>query len=276
MENEASVLEVGADEHPLLKRLPAMLAQHGHCAGVEGDRPAAAGRLRFADGDLAPNLDDCLNDAQPACVEVDVGPPELVVVTEATTHRSLYVGATRGRFENRLLVVADGPSEIRDVLERVLSNERADVPAIAQRRNLVRQVPQVRSAQDAFDAARRTLCDARQRAEPYLRPVRAAEADLRAADQAVRDRRRELSDAPVWRRRSVKESLAQAMDAALDARSALATAEFAATPYLVAIDAANSDFRRVELETSAARMQERILQVALQPEGPALDRGLGF
>ena len=149
-------------------------------------------------------------------------------------------------------------------------------PAVAQRRNLARQVPRVRSAQDAFGAARRAVFEARQRAEPYLRPVRAAEADLRAADQAVRDRRRELSDAPLWRRRSVRESLAEAIDAASDARSVLATAELAATPYVAAIEAAKSNFRRVELETSAARMQERILQVALQPEGPALDRGLGL
>lgn len=204
---------------------------------------------------------------------VDIG---IVIVTEATTHRCLYVGSTRGRLENRMLVVTDDPGEVRDVLERVLSNDRADVPAVAQRRNLARQVPRASSAEDAFDAARRAVFDARRRAEPYLQPVRAAEADLRAADQVLRDRRRELSDAPLWRRRSVKESIAQAIDVASDARDVLATAELAAAPYVAAIEAADSDFRRVELETSAERMRERLAQVAIESRSPGLDRGLGI
>ena len=204
---------------------------------------------------------------------VDIG---IVVVTEATTHRSLYVGSTRGRFENRMLVVTNDPVDVRDVLEQVLSNERADVPAVVQRRNLARQVPHERSAQDAFDAARRAVFEARQRAEPYLQPVRAAESDVRDADQAVRDRRRELSDAPPWRRRGARESVAQAIDVAAEARAVLATAERAAAPHVASIDAAESDSRRVELETGTARMMERIRQVAVEPRAPGLDLGLGL
>ena len=71
---------------------------------------------------------------------VDIG---LAIVTPATTHRSLYVSATRGRNQNHLLVVAqDGDlQEARDVLEQVLGNDRADTPAVAQRRQLEAQAP---------------------------------------------------------------------------------------------------------------------------------------
>jgi conjugative relaxase-like TrwC/TraI family protein len=56
----------------------------------------------------------------------------------ATTRRGLYSGATRGTDENLILVVteSDDLAEARDVLERVLASERADVPATAQRREL--------------------------------------------------------------------------------------------------------------------------------------------
>jgi hypothetical protein len=56
----------------------------------------------------------------------------------ATTRRGLYSGATRGTDENHILVVteSDDLAEARDVLERVLACERADVPATAQRREL--------------------------------------------------------------------------------------------------------------------------------------------
>jgi cell division protein FtsL len=75
---------------------------------------------------------------------------------------------------------------------------------------------------------------------------------------------------------SVKESVAQAIDAASDARGVLASAELAAAPYVAAIEAADSDFRRVELETSAARMQDRLAQLARDTMAPELGRGLGI
>ena len=67
------------------------------------------------------------------------------LVTRATTHRGLYVGATRGRAVNHLLVVTDtaDPAQARDVLEQVLANDRVDVPAVAQRRHLATQGPAV-------------------------------------------------------------------------------------------------------------------------------------
>jgi hypothetical protein len=63
------------------------------------------------------------------------------LVSTATTHRGLYVGATRGRDDNRIHVITDSTdlAEARDVLETVLAHERADVPAVTQRRELARQ-----------------------------------------------------------------------------------------------------------------------------------------
>jgi ATP-dependent exoDNAse (exonuclease V) alpha subunit len=61
------------------------------------------------------------------------------VVTAATTHRSVYVGATRGREANRLLVVADSPDTARDVLDGAIHNDRVDLPAVVQRRYLAQQ-----------------------------------------------------------------------------------------------------------------------------------------
>jgi conjugative relaxase-like TrwC/TraI family protein len=60
------------------------------------------------------------------------------LVSSATTHRGLYVGATRGRDENRIHVITDTGdlAEARDVLDMVLAHDRADIPAVAQRREL--------------------------------------------------------------------------------------------------------------------------------------------
>lgn len=62
----------------------------------------------------------------------------VTLVTPTTKRRGLYVGATRGRDQNQLLVVTDTDdiAEARDVLEGVLASDRADTPAITQRRDL--------------------------------------------------------------------------------------------------------------------------------------------
>jgi hypothetical protein len=64
----------------------------------------------------------------------------LELVSTATTHRGLYVGVTRGRDENRLHVITetDDATEARDVLDAVLARDRADIPAVTQRRELAR------------------------------------------------------------------------------------------------------------------------------------------
>ncbi|MBA3605826.1 MAG: relaxase domain-containing protein, partial [Acidimicrobiia bacterium] len=59
----------------------------------------------------------------------------------ATTRRGLYVAVTRGRDENVICVITDSHdvAEARDVLEGVLAVDRADTPAVTQRRNLAQQ-----------------------------------------------------------------------------------------------------------------------------------------
>ena len=71
---------------------------------------------------------------------VDVG---IAVVSAATTHRGLYVAMTRGRGDNRVHVITETTdrAEARDVLECVLAHDRADIPAVTQRRDLARQMP---------------------------------------------------------------------------------------------------------------------------------------
>ncbi len=68
------------------------------------------------------------------------------VVSTATTHRGLYVGATRGRDENRIHVATatDDLADARDILDTVLAHDRADIPAVTQRRDLARQAEPAR------------------------------------------------------------------------------------------------------------------------------------
>jgi len=66
---------------------------------------------------------------------VDVG---IEITTVATTQRGLYVGATRGRDDNKILVVAEAGDldDAREILRYVLASDRSDVPATTQRRLL--------------------------------------------------------------------------------------------------------------------------------------------
>lgn len=60
------------------------------------------------------------------------------LASAATTRRGAYVGVTRGRQDNTVLVVTDSHDldEARDVLDRITTHDRADVPATTQRREL--------------------------------------------------------------------------------------------------------------------------------------------
>ena len=65
----------------------------------------------------------------------------IALASPATTRRGLYVAATRGRDENLICVVTDTDdlAEARDVLEAILAIDRADIPAVTQRRTLAAQ-----------------------------------------------------------------------------------------------------------------------------------------
>ena len=65
----------------------------------------------------------------------------ITLASTATTGRGLYVAMTRGRDDNRVYVVTDTHemSEARDVLEGIVTSDRADIPAVVQRRQLAQQ-----------------------------------------------------------------------------------------------------------------------------------------
>ncbi len=67
----------------------------------------------------------------------------ITLITGTTTGRGLYVGATRGRDDNQLLVVTDQHTErdAIDILRRVLATDRADTPAVTHRRQLAEHQP---------------------------------------------------------------------------------------------------------------------------------------
>jgi conjugative relaxase-like TrwC/TraI family protein len=211
---------------------------------------------------------------------VDVG---IAIVTAATNHRSLYVGATRGREENRLLVVTDEAQEAREVLEQVLTNDRADTPAVAQRRRLAAQLPgssgvgdDARSAEEKLAAARRALDDVKRRTDPFLRPLHEAEKDVRAAEDALRESRSALVNAPAWRRRRPARSVADTSEALTDATGRRDAAEHAAEPYLADVQLAEAHVDQAERDASIARIRERLDSLALAVPAQGIERGIGI
>ena len=136
------------------------------------------------------------------------------LVTPATTRRGLYVGVTRGQQDNTIRVVTDTHDldEARDVLEAVLATDRADLPAVTQRRQLAAAVPpaptlrprcvipnwfddtyhqaaaELADAHDALDELRREDARIARRIRDLTDDLNAAPTSLRALRH--RDRRR--------------------------------------------------------------------------------------
>ena len=143
----------------------------------------------------------------------------IALSSAATTRRGLYVAATRGRDENLLCVVTDSDdvAEARDVLDGILALDRADIPAVTQRRTLAHQtrshepdpaapVTARCATPDWFDPLRRQvraeLVIAQRAAEAsriererLTRDLAAAERDLAGVDEATRSHRHRLAAA---------------------------------------------------------------------------------
>lgn len=191
---------------------------------------------------------------------VDVG---IALASPATTHRGLYVASTGGRDDNRIHVITDTAdlTEAREVLEGVVAHDRADIPAVTQRRHLAQSDSQQPTARpepltpdwlptwrqqtadrrqqltdDLADhqtrrAARRqelddlqpTLDAARAAWEPYARPIREFEHEL---DNVLRpakwDANHEVRTAGLGHRRSAQRHAAVADRAVKVAEAALA------------------------------------------------------
>src|SRR5690606_1765499 len=95
------------------------------------------------------------------------------LVSSATTHRGLYVGATRGRHDNQLHVITDTPDlgEAADTLGWVLTNDRADIPATVQRRHLAEQASVPLTLEERLDLANQAVVAARVQAQPFEQAV---------------------------------------------------------------------------------------------------------
>ena len=64
------------------------------------------------------------------------------MVSSATTRRGFYVAVTRGGEENVICVITDSDdiAEARDILDGIVAIDRADIPAVTQRRSLAQQL----------------------------------------------------------------------------------------------------------------------------------------
>ena len=74
--------------------------------------------------------------------ESDTVTAGMCLASPATTRRGLYVAVTRGSDENLICVITDSDdvAEARDVLDGIVAIDRADIPAVTQRRTLAQQL----------------------------------------------------------------------------------------------------------------------------------------
>jgi conjugative relaxase-like TrwC/TraI family protein len=202
------------------------------------------------------------------------------IVTPTTSHRALYVGATRGRQSNRLLVVTDEPDldAARDTLERVLSNDRADVPAVARRRDLAergRAAPP--PALDPLEEAEQAVIRADAAARPFETEVAERRGALSTANAELRALEAQHRDAGPLGKRRLRVPLAAGADAVAEARDAYDLAVEAAAPTQRAL----ADVVRQRDRLQAARATQRVVErlEALQhepPSRPGPELGLGL
>jgi conjugative relaxase-like TrwC/TraI family protein len=206
---------------------------------------------------------------------VDLG---ITIVTAGTSHRSLYVGATRGRADNQLYVVTDDPDRARDVLEQALTNDRADPPAIVRRRELLQRTPRPEHAdsKEALARAERHLRDVQRRGEPYLQPLEAAEGDLVDAKRNRWEAERARATAPRWRRALLARQVADATAAVNDAQGRNDTARAAAAPALAELQGAHAEVRRAEIAVDAVRVRDRLDRLMVESPARTIDHGLGI
>jgi hypothetical protein len=159
------------------------------------------------------------------------------LVSTSTTHRGLYVGATRGRHDNQLHVITDTPElgEAADTLGWVLTNDRADIPATVQRRHLTEQAHVPLSLEDQL-----------------------AVADLD-------DLRRQADQAGPWRRRRYHEPLQAAQERVASAtarhQDALDAAQPTRTTFAHAVDARD----RIDQQLDTQRLRERLDDLTRRP-----------
>lgn len=181
------------------------------------------------------------------------------LVSRATTHRSLYVGATRGREANHLAVITETTDldDARDTLEWVLTNDRVDVPAIVRRRELAQAAPPPTTAQEQLDAAQAAFFEAKARSAPARERVAQAKEELTGAESKVSGLKAELRSARPWERRAIRRHLAGAEDRVADVRARYDDALEKARPALSDLEQARQRLDAVRDQTEVELMRQR-------------------
>ena len=181
------------------------------------------------------------------------------LISRATTHRSLYVGATRGRAANHMAVITETADldDARDTLEWVLANDRVDVPAIVRRRELAEAAPPSTSAQERLDAAQSAFIEANGRAAPARELLDKANEGLSAAERKVSGLQARLRAARPWERRQIRRDLAGAEERVADARRRCEDALDQARPSLDEVEQTRGRLDAVRAETDVELMRQR-------------------
>ena len=181
------------------------------------------------------------------------------LVSRATTHRSLYVGATRGRDANHLAVITETTDldDARDTLEWVITNDRVDVPATVRRRELADAATPSRNAQERLDAAQAAFMRAKTRSAPARELVAQVEEELTEAERKVSGLKAELRAARPWERRAVRRDLAGAENRVAEACSRYEDALEQARPPLDDLEQARQRLETVRADTEVELMRRR-------------------
>jgi hypothetical protein len=106
--------------------------------------------------------------------------------------------------------------------------------------------------------------------------LRAAEAELSAVEQQLRDHQSALDGAPWWRRRALTSLVRDASDAVEGARANVEDHERAAAPHTARIDSAQNDLHEAEHQASVARLRDRLDRLHLEPPARTIERGAGI
>ncbi|MGQ0617677.1 MAG: MobF family relaxase, partial [Acidimicrobiia bacterium] len=202
------------------------------------------------------------------------------LITPSTSHRALYVGATRGRQSNRLLVGTEEPNldAARDTLEHVLTNDRTDIPAVARRRDLAergRAAPQ--PSVDPLEAAERAVIRAVAAARPFETEVAERRSVLSSARAELRALEAQHRDAGPLGKRRLRVPLAAAVDAVAEASDAYDLGVEAAAPTQRALADAVGQRDRLQAARATQRVIERLDALQHEPpsrSGPELGLGL--
>ncbi len=199
------------------------------------------------------------------------------LIAPGTSHRALYVGATRGRTANHLAVVSDEPDlgAARNILEYVLTTDPADIPAIAVRRDLEQRGREIEQQDrkvepepiDPLAAAERAVLAARHTAAPYESAVQVAQSSLAVARSELSGLERQRADSGPIGRLRLRDRLADARLSLDEAEDRHDLAVDAARPYRTAVSEA-VDHRDDVLEVRRAEILHQRLD-DLQRRGPS-------